>query len=493
MSTERPDNDVTGPRRRSRLTVASVAAAVLLAGGGGAYWAATAADNDGGSGTAGGGSSATPPPLALDDRADGPASPPDGPPQGIAIGEPDPHGGRVVYRVSGTLPQGPGRAEVYRAEGAVTAAEVTRLAKALGLAGAPRAVGTSWTVGSDKDGSGPVLRVEKQAPGTWSFARYGSGGTDNCTGTSTCSSGKIAPGDSGSPVDESTARAAATPVLKAAGQDDAALDARQLMGSARVVNADPRVGGLPTYGWSTGIQVGPDGEVVGGSGQLKPLKKGAGYPVISAGEALKQLNGSSSRAGGRTDIGGCADPVPLEDGRTSPKVRCGTRTGAERATTTVTIDKAVFGLSAQYVAGERTLVPSWLFSVRPAAGGTGATVTQVAVDPAYLTKDAPATPEAPAGTGDGGDGTGASRQVLSYGADGRNLSVTFWGGACSTYTASAAEDGKTVRVTVAESKQEGKKVCVLLAKELTRTVTLDAPLGDRTVVDAASGKLVPRA
>ncbi|MBH0247168.1 hypothetical protein I3W98_37010, partial [Streptomyces cavourensis] len=42
MSTERPDNDVTGPRRRrTPLAVASVAAAVLLAGGGGAYWATT--------------------------------------------------------------------------------------------------------------------------------------------------------------------------------------------------------------------------------------------------------------------------------------------------------------------------------------------------------------------------------------------------------------------------------------------------------------------
>ncbi|MGP3631921.1 hypothetical protein ACTU45_00865, partial [Streptomyces sp. 24-1644] len=44
VSTERPDNDVSGPRRRrSPLAVASVAAAVLIAGGGGAYWAAAAA------------------------------------------------------------------------------------------------------------------------------------------------------------------------------------------------------------------------------------------------------------------------------------------------------------------------------------------------------------------------------------------------------------------------------------------------------------------
>lgn len=48
MSTERPENDVTGPRRRrSPLAVASVAAAVLLTGGGAAYWASTASGDGG--------------------------------------------------------------------------------------------------------------------------------------------------------------------------------------------------------------------------------------------------------------------------------------------------------------------------------------------------------------------------------------------------------------------------------------------------------------
>ncbi|MFB7188582.1 hypothetical protein ACFCZT_25450 [Streptomyces sp. NPDC056230] len=496
MSTERPDNDVTGPRRRSPLAVASVAAAVLLAGGGGAYWAATAADGDGrsgGSAAADGGR--TPPLLTLDEHVGGPAAPDGSSPgaaPGIAPGEPDPHGGRVVYRAAGKLPEGPGTAAVQRTEGTVSAAEVSRLAKALGLKGTPRMEGTSWKVGSGKDGSGPALRVDKQAPGTWSFARYGSGGTDNCEGISACSSTKVVPGDSGSPVGEGAARAAAAPVLKAVGQDDAALDARQLMGSVRVVNADPVVDGLPTHGWSTGIQVGSDGEVVGGSGQLKALEKGDSYPVISAGEALKQLNAATSRTDGRADIGGCATPVPLQegvplqDGLKSPQVHCGTRTGAERPTTTVTVDKAVFGLTAQYVAGKQTLVPSWFFSVRPATGGTGRTVSQIAVDPAYL-KEAPSATTPPPG-----DTEKTSRQILSYSADGRTLSVTFWGGACSTYTASASEEGKTVRVTVAESKPAGKKLCVMIAEELTRTVTLDAPLGDRTVVDAASGGDVPR-
>ncbi|MEU2245795.1 hypothetical protein [Streptomyces sp. NPDC019224] len=482
MSTERPDNDVTTTRRRSPLVATSVAAAVLLAGGGGAYWAATAADGGGGTRSAAADGDGTPPPLVLDDAGTSavPSPTPSGPPEGIAPGEPDPHGGRLVYRASGKLPDGPDKASVQRAGGPVTAAEVSRLAKALGLTGSPRSEATSWKVGSDGDGTGPVLRVNKQAPGAWTFTRYGTGGTDNCKKGPVCS---VAPGGSGQPVDEKAAKAAATPVLKAAGQDDAALDARQLMGSARVVNADPVVDGLPTYGWATGIQVGPDGQVTGGAGKLKALEKGAAYPVIGAAEALKRLNAAQPPAGG--EIGGCASPAPLENGTNSSGVGCGAPTGAERPATTVTVKKAVFGLAAHSAGGEQLLVPSWIFSVQP-AGGAGETVTQVAVDPEYLTREpSPSTPP-------DGDRTTKPRAVQSYSASGRALSVTFWGGVCSTYTASAREDGETVRVTVRETK-DPDKVCVMIAKELTRTVALERPLDGRQVVDTASGSVVPRA
>ncbi|MFF8692067.1 hypothetical protein ACF08W_07660 [Streptomyces sp. NPDC015144] len=486
MSTERPDNDVTGPRRRSPLAVASVAAAVLLAGGGGAYWAATAADNGGaGSGSgADAGGRADPPPLALDGPArTGSDTPPEGASRGIAPGEPDPSGGRTLYRASGELPDGPRTAAVRRAAGTVSAAEVARLAKALGLAGAPQEEATYWKVGSEGDGTGPVLRVEKRAPGTWSFARYGSGGTDNCKKGATCSGGQQSPDGGASPVSASAARAAAAPVLRATGQDGAALDTRQLMGSVRVVNADPTVDGLPTYGWSTGIQVGPAGHVVGGSGHVKGLEKGDSYPVIGADEALAELNGPEPRR----SAGGCADPVPTADG----KAHCGALTGAEPSkAAAMTVEKAVFGLSAQYVAGRQMLVPSWLFSVRPAAGGAASTVAQVAVEPSYLARNAPSTGSAvPTPPGNAAKG---QRQSLSYRAEGRELSVTFWGGVCSTYTASATETADTVTVEIAESAQPGKQACVMVAKELTRTVTLKAPLGDRKVVDAVSGGEVPR-
>ncbi|WP_069172486.1 hypothetical protein [Streptomyces griseus] len=477
MSTERPENEATTPRRRRRYAVASVAAAVLLAGGGGAYWAATASGESANTGRATPSDSRAPL-LALDLPADGPPAPP---PQGIAPGEPDPHGGRVVYRAAGDLPDGPATAPVHRPGGPVTAAEVARLAKALKLEGTPHTDGTAWKVGGDGDGSGPLLRVTKQAPGTWTFARYASGGTDDCASASACGKRDRSPG-SGPPVGERAAEAAAAPVLKAVGQGDAALDARQVMDSVRVVNADPVVGGLPTYGWPTGVQVGSGGEIVGGSGHLKGLEKGHDYPVISAQDALEQLN-AESRRDAKAGIGGCATPVPLEGDPAAPTKGCGAPGGTPPATV-LTVGKAVLGLSAQRSDGQQVLVPSWLFTVRPEGGGPEETVVRIAVDADHLARSTPPAPEEP---GAGGPA------VIGYSADGRTLEVTFWGGVCSTYTAHAAESGTAVRVTVAETKPDPEKVCVMIAKTLTRSVTLDAPLGGRAVVDAASGAAVPRA
>nr|WP_202446220.1 hypothetical protein [Streptomyces sp. SID4941] len=461
------------------MAVVSVAA-VLLMGGGTAYWASAATQ-----GAAPASEGAAPRPPVLNLAADGSTDP--GP--GIAPGEPDPRGGAVVYRAAGELPRGPGEAAVHRAEGAVGADAVARLAKALGVPGTPRTDGAAWTVGSDGDGSGPFLRVARQAPGTWTFARYASGGPDACPSVAACAK-PGAGADTDPPVDAKTAEAAAAPVLKAVGQEGAALDTRQLMGSVRVVNADPVVGGLPTTGWSTGIQVGAGGEVVGGGGHLTPLEKSHDYPVIGARAALDLLNAESLPGPGPA-VGGCATPVPLEDGApSSAAAGCAPRGDASR-TTTLTVEKAVLGLSARLADGEQALVPSWLFSVRPEGGGEASTVARVAVDPAYLAEGSTAPEDGPApGTGDAGSG---ERQVLSYGADGRTLEVRFWGGVCAAYEAHAEEDDATVRITVTESAPEPGKACVMIAKELTRTVTLDAPLDGRTVLDARTGATVPRA
>ncbi|MGW0560987.1 hypothetical protein ACWDZ4_10185 [Streptomyces sp. NPDC003016] len=493
MSTERPEEDADGVhRRRSPLVAASVAAAVLLAGGGAAYWASTASGGGTGSGVAADGG--TPPPLNLDGRTGGGAP-------GIAPGEPDPNGG-ATYRAAGKLPEGPGSAPVYRASGTVTEAEVARLAEALGVPGKPRVEGPAWKAGVTKDGSGPVLQVNRQAPGTWTFAQYGRGGSDNCTKREKCSGTSYAPGGQGSAVSEKAAKEAAAPVLKAVGQGDAELNARQLMGAVRVVNADPKVGGLPTYGWATGVQIGPDGRPVGGSGQLKSLTKGAEYPVISAGEALEQLNRAGEGAG-KTGIGGCATPVPhgggAEDraagaGAAAPCETDGGQTPA--APEPVTVGKAVFGLSAQYVDGRQALVPSWLFEVRPGGGAQPFTITHPAVDPDYLAEpSAPPSPResAPSAPPERGEPSAPARHIESYSADGRELTLHFWGGVCSDYGAKAEEEDGVVKVRITETNPDPGRACIMIAKELTETVALDKPLDGRKVVDARSGETVPHA
>ncbi|AQS69967.1 hypothetical protein [Streptomyces pactum] len=487
MNTERPDNDADGAdeagtgrparRRPPAVVVASVAAAVLVVGTGGAYLATSASGGGRDGGTASGAAGDdTPPPLVLDDH---PAPSRDGT-NGIAPGEPNPYG--VTYRAGGTLPDGPGSAPVYRAEGEVTEAEVARLAEALGIDGAPRVQGEAWKAGNAKDGSGPLLTVNTRAPGTWTFHRY-TPGTDNCEKGAVCK----APSADGSPVSEAAAKKAAAPVLKALGQDAAKLDAGQVMGAKRAVNAEPEVGGLPTYGWTTGVVVGAQGDVVGGSGQVKEPVKGDTYPVLGAEETLALLNapGGGSGAG----IGGCASPVPHQDRADTP---CELPTGTPKkpGKQTITVEDAVFGLAAHPVRGRQTLVPSWLFEVRAPGTEDAFTVTYPAVDPEYLTSAAPASPS-PAPSDGPASAPGEPRDVgvSGYTAEGRELTVHFTGGVCSDYEAKARESAGKVTVTVTETPRPGK-VCILIAKEYARTVPLDEPLGDRTVV-GSDGEEIP--
>lgn len=500
MSTERSDHEPETPRRRrSPLAVASVAAAVLLAGGGGAYLATSASggDEDTAGAAADGG---TPPPLALDGRT-----------AGIAPGEPDPGG--AVYRAKGDLPKAPGDTPVLRARGKVTEAEVARLAKALELPGKPESVSGAWQVGSAKDGSGPVLRVNKQAPGTWSFMRHSPAGGDNCPQDKACKDQgtSVAPGAEGEAVSERKAKDTAAPVLKALGQDDAKLDASQLMGAVRVVNAQPKLDGLPTYGWSTGIKVGSDGTLVGGSGQLKEPREGPAYPVLDAERTLELLNASST-GDGRVGIGGCATTEPLDKGagkdvstgvsssggKSAAQGQAGPsqdpcEPGAEqKKRDPVAVEDATFGLAVQFVEGRQALVPSWLFEVRPQGAKDSFTITHPAVDPKFLASPGPSQQgsQEPPGSGDASEPKRDAR-AESYSADDKKLTVHFWGGVCSDYSASAKETDDTVKVTVSEKPKTSDRVCIMIAKKLTETVTLDKPLGDRKVVDA-QGTTVPQ-
>ncbi|MFD3337138.1 hypothetical protein ACFWV1_31555 [Streptomyces sp. NPDC058700] len=489
-------------RRRRNVLAASVAAGVLVAGGGGVHLA-TSASGGGGDGPATRAAAAAGPPPTLRLEGDGVGSTRGGP--GIAPGEPDPGGGPngTVYTAKGPLPQGPSSAAVHRPEGLVTSAEVTRLAEALGVSGSPALVGEVWTIRPEKDGSGPRLDVTREAPGNWTYSWYDGGPAgDTCLKGKACPPpGETKPSPGGTPLSEAAAKAAAAPVLKALGQDDAKVTATGVMnGSVRVVNADPVVGGLPTYGWSTGLHIARDGRAVAGSGMLKEPVEGAVYPVIGAAKALAALN-EDSKGSGPIGIGRCptappaaqVPPVGREDtGTPAPgEAEPTCRTVADRAAPDqVPVTGAVLGLAAQDVAGGRMLVPSWLFTADP-ADGAPYTVVRTAVAPEHVE---PSAKPSPTPTPAPGDGTAPARQVESFRTDaaGRQLTVGFWGGVCSTYTVTAEETAERVSVRITEKPIDPGRMCIMVAKEIVRTVTLQGPLGGRPVVDAASGEAVPR-
>ncbi|WP_327167994.1 hypothetical protein [Streptomyces subrutilus] len=483
MTSERPDTS-RGTRRRPAWAVGSIAAAVLLAGGGTAYWASTA-HGDGGPGGRTGDSAASAP------RAAGAPPAP-----GIAPGEPDPSGGGVVYRADVKLPEAPASAPAFTASGEVASAEVARLAAALGVPGTPRLSGESWLAGEAADGSGPRLTVTHKAPGTWNFSRFqgrppgdgtGSGAGDSCVrGKDTCGpatlpgAGGGADAGPGTPVSEEAARAAAAPVLAAAGLAGAKADARLTEGAVRVVTVDPVVGGLPTQGWSTRVSVGADGAVVAAGGELRVPVRAAERPVTGAVEALARLNARSGGAGGGTPApSGCATSVPLEPdaaaGGPGP-VPCNPDPRPMKPPRTETVTGAVFGLAPGTVDGARGLVPAWLFAVAGRDGGAGRTVTEPAA----------AEPASPA------PGDGRTVPGFAYTEADRKLTVTFWGSPCSTYAVEAREQDGPVLVKITDTPNQPGQACIMLAQEMSLTTTLGRPLGDRAVVDATTGKPLQR-
>ncbi|MFF3210661.1 hypothetical protein ACFYYB_08345 [Streptomyces sp. NPDC002886] len=478
-------------RRRPVWVVGSIAAAVLLTGGGTAYWASVAHGEGRASEARTADSAASAPRTA--------ASAPTPPGPGIAPGEPDPSGGGVTYTADVPLPDGPATAPAFVASGEVTSAEVARLATALGISGAPRLAGETWQAGEAADGSGPRLTVNLKAPGTWNYSRFQVGGTgDDCVrGKDTCGPatlpqdlGREHGGTGGTPVSEAAARAAAAPVLTAVGQGSAALDARITQGSVRLVTADPVIGGSRTQGWSTRIGVGVDSQVVSGSGELKvPVRAATEQPVIGAVDALARLN-DKSRGSGATDPGpsGCATSVPLTpdspDGATDT-LPCNPEPRPMKPTRTESVRGAELGLVPGTVDGARGLVPAWLFEVAGKNGGPGHTVAQ----PAALTGETPPvdlpTPVDPPAKGQSVPG-------FSYASADRTLTVNFWGGVCSTYALEVREQPETVMVKITDTPNKPGQSCILIAKEMTVTATLQQPLGDRKVIDATNGKAVPR-
>jgi len=477
-----------GPRgRRPRLTVALVAGAVLVAGGG-AYWAAAAADHPSGPAD-------SPPPLALSGWTGSTAA------------------GQHVELI-GTLPDGPASAHVFTPAGQVSRDRVAALAGALHVTGAATLSGGLWKAAPAGGRSGPTLQVNQDAPGGWAFARAGAGSACKPPAPSGLKGGAggICYGAvdrtgaaGGTAISEAQAKKLAAPVLAAAGLSGAAVDASQTSGGVRSVTADPVVGGLLTHGWSTTVQFGPDGTLLNGAGRLTPLAQGASYPVVGARAALDALGGSGSAGPGTPRPCGVMHPQAGGAGVTDagPVGGAPARGSApcQAAIRVLQVHGAVFGLSAQYVAGRPELVPSWLFRAGP-QGGRSETVAQPAVEPRFIVRpggaDAPAPtapvpggPAAPVPVPPSGHRTTSLSHAESYTAADRTLTLKFWGGVCSTYAAKAVSQGDdAVRVRITATVKDPGKKCVMLAKAVTVKTVLDRPLAGRTVYDDSDGHRV---
>jgi hypothetical protein len=161
---------------------------------------------------------------------------------------------------------------------------------------------------------------------------------------------------------EAEARAAALPLLKALGLDSADVRIERWPGTTSVV-VDPRVGGLPTVGFTTWLSYDANLELVNASGWLGTVQKAATYPAITAAQAFDQLTSGPVPAMGIAcrDANYCPEPAPS------------------------IITGARFGLMLDYVAREgiadqAVLVPAWLFTIADLDYPRGV----VAVQPQFL-------------------------------------------------------------------------------------------------------------
>ncbi|WP_069462122.1 hypothetical protein, partial [Actinacidiphila rubida] len=445
---------------------------------------------------------------------------------------------------------GPSSAALYKAAGGTDEAAVRHLASLLGFSGPVTTMGDSWRVGPTGDSGGPSLLVGKDAPGSWTYSRLGpppvtarpdgtsasgnagsapgsgSSGSSSSSSSSTGSGSSSAANSSGAltdapgPVSPQRAEQAAAPLLGGLGLSGARIQSAQTVGSLRLVDADPVVGGLPTHGWTTTVMVGADGRITSASGRLSPLAKGATYPVVSAATALKELNAKTfARPQGGTrsapDTTSCRIPVPTMT-PLAPGGSGGSGDDLRRDLPCIPVQPhpvqvrgAVFGLSSQFVDGTQTLVPSWLFDTAQPGVKATSVVAQAAVDPKYIrygggvvepggpatlpVTPLPVDPGGPVRTGPGQPSDPRAPHPVkftAYRAQGTTLTVTFYGGLCGTYRASADETATQVRVSVTETPGPAGRVCPMIEKALTAEVSLKQPLGTRTVVDTTDGQPV---
>ncbi|MCW2573469.1 MAG: hypothetical protein JWO88_3527 [Frankiales bacterium] len=420
--------------------------------------------------------------------------------------------GGSSFVLAGPLPTGPSEARAQTLpRGAANADEVRRLADALGVTATPRRVDAAWQAGA--------LRVEDAAGHPWSLSGcapdvpVGSGGMADCiagyggTGNASVGSGSAPaatsvgpaapePGLSPCPpnarcakpdwvapappmpsplppVDVLAARHAADVVLHDLGLADADVSVEPA-GDRAFVRADPRVAGLPTSGYATQLEIDAEGKVVGGSGYLGRSSTGPSYPLVSAKAAFDALPEQPRLMMACPSTADCPPPAPA-------KV-----TGAE------------LGLQLTALADdEAALLPAWLFTVTD----WPAPLAQPAIEPRFLTlpsaEPGPVASDQPA-PGEPAPAPSTARSAFSFDTvfptdDPKTVIVQYGdSGSCphTHVTHLAKESADSVFVNLEGDTQPADQACTADYRQMLAPVGLQSPLGNRTVIDASTGKPV---
>lgn len=373
--------------------------------------------------------------------------------------------GGSAYQLVGPLPAGPADARTHPLPvGAAEEYDVLRLAQVLAVSERPRRVERAWQAGS--------LRVEDTAGQPWSLGG-GCGGPDAVVSSDGAAAGCASPGSPqpASPqprVDLGSARRAADAALAALGLRDVDRSVERA-GRHAFVAADPRVAGLPTFGFGTRLELDPNGAVVGGAGYLARPTDGASYPLVSAKAAFAALP-ELPRPLMACPIGTpCPEPAPSH------------------------VTGARLGLALTALTdGQATLLPAWLFTVQ----GWSTPLAAPAVEPGFLTRPPTAPPsEHPAPTEPGPTGRAMLAFDSAFPADDPRTVIVQYGNSSGcphqAVTHAVKESADSVVVLLEADAQPGERACTSDYRQMLVTVRLRSPLDSRTVVDGSRGTPVP--
>jgi len=314
---------------------------------------------------------------------------------------------QVEYRVRGSLPDLPDRAQAWKVGRDAGSGRVSALAAALGLRGQPRTEPSGWTV---RDGD-RVLRVNRVAGLPWS---YGAAVAVGCPGGLTKPGGLecLSPDTPVSsparpptglpipvkpvrpvkplprPADVPSEAEAERVARDLAGRAGLALDGASVKVAdayaARLVTISPAVGGMPTHGFAWTVTVAPKDSVQFASGWLATPEPADTYPLIAVAEGVERLKRQS------------AFGPPILRPNTLVEGTSGGLGAPRKQVVTVTGVRLGLQLAPALPQGGRPveeafLLPAYLFQVE---GGWTDVRSVVAVQDRYLS----APPEAPSAT-----------------------------------------------------------------------------------------------